>query len=96
MKRKAELSSIAVPIRSRRSRAKTANRAPSGISVADAYSAMTTRRTYREPMTRGRAMRELRQHAGTQFDPVVVEAALVVLKRDAPIEIPTTNGADAA
>jgi len=66
------------------------------VSVADAYSAMTTRRTYREPMTRGRAMRELRQHAGTQFDPVVVEAALVVLKRDAPIEIPTTNGADAA
>ncbi len=66
------------------------------VSVADAYSAMTTRRTYREPMKPGVAMRELRLHAGTQFDPVVVEAALVVLARDAPIEIPTTNGADAA
>ena len=66
------------------------------VAVADAYSAMTTRRTYREPMTPGIAMRELRLHAGTQFDPVVVEAALVVLARDAPIEISTTNGADAA
>ena len=66
------------------------------VSVADAYSAMTTRRTYREPMPPPVAMRELRQHAGTQFDPVVVEAALVVLARDAHIEIPTTNSADAA
>jgi len=66
------------------------------VAVADAYSAMTTRRTYREPMTPGIAMRELRLHAGTQFDPAVVEAALVVLTRDAPIEIPMTNGADAA
>ena len=66
------------------------------VSVADAYSAMTTRRTYREPMAPGVAMRELRQHAGTQFDPVVAEAALVVLSRDAHIEISTTNGADAA
>ena len=57
---------------------------------------MTTRRTYREPMTPGIAMRELRQHAGTQFDPVVVEAALFVLSRDAHIEISTTNDADAA
>ncbi|MEA2144321.1 MAG: hypothetical protein QOI64_2751 [Solirubrobacteraceae bacterium] len=66
------------------------------VSVADAYSAMTTRRTYREPMTPGVAIRELRQHAGTQFDPVVVDAALVVLARDAHIELSKTNGADAA
>ncbi|MDP1848833.1 MAG: HD-GYP domain-containing protein [Solirubrobacteraceae bacterium] len=66
------------------------------VAVADAYSAMTTRRTYREPMTPGGAIRELRLHAGTQFDPVVVDAALIVLARDTPIEIPMTNGADAA
>ncbi len=66
------------------------------VSVADAYSAMTTRRTYREPMAPTVAMRELRQHAGSQFDPAVVEAALVVLARDAHIEISTTNGSDAA
>jgi putative nucleotidyltransferase with HDIG domain len=66
------------------------------VAVADAYSAMTTRRTYREPMTPGIAMRELRVHAGSQFDPDVVAAALVVLARDAPIEIPKTKGADHA
>jgi len=37
------------------------------------------------------------QHAGTQFDPpTVVEAALVVLARDAHIEISTTNAPDTA
>jgi putative nucleotidyltransferase with HDIG domain len=66
------------------------------VSVADAYSAMTTRRTYREPMAPAIAVRELRQHAGTQFDPVVVEAAIVVLRRDATIEISATNATDAA
>jgi HD-GYP domain-containing protein (c-di-GMP phosphodiesterase class II) len=57
---------------------------------------MTTRRTYREPMTPGVAMRELRAHAGSQFDPVVVEAALVVLARDEHVGISMTNGADGA
>jgi putative nucleotidyltransferase with HDIG domain len=66
------------------------------VAVADAYSAMTTRRTYREPMTPGIAMAELRLHAGSQFDPAVVEAALVVLARDANIEIPATNATDPA
>lgn len=66
------------------------------VAVADAYSAMTTRRTYREPMTPGIALRELRVNAGSQFDPLVVTAALRVLARDAPIEIPTTNVADHA
>jgi putative nucleotidyltransferase with HDIG domain len=66
------------------------------VAVADAYSAMTTRRTYREPMVPGVAVRELRAHAGTQFDPCVVEAALVVLARDGHIEISVTNGSDSA
>lgn len=52
--------------------------------------------TYREPMSPAVALRELRQHAGTQFDPKVVEAALVVLVRDAHIEISTTNAPDTA
>ncbi len=66
------------------------------VAVADAFSAMTTRRTYREPMAPGVAVRELRAHAGSQFDPHVVEAALVVLARDEHIEISQTNGTDAA
>ena len=44
------------------------------ISVADAYQAMLAERPYREAMTPKEAMRELRANAGTQFNPVVVEA----------------------
>jgi putative nucleotidyltransferase with HDIG domain len=66
------------------------------VSVADAYSAMTTRRTYREPLSREAAMRELRENAGTQFDPAVVEAALAVLARESSQEISLTGGADPA
>jgi putative nucleotidyltransferase with HDIG domain len=66
------------------------------VSVADAYSAMTTRRTYREPLSRDAALRELRENAGTQFDPAVVEAALAVLGRERPEEISLTGGSDAA
>jgi putative nucleotidyltransferase with HDIG domain len=52
------------------------------VSVADAYSAMTTRRTYREPLAPERAVNELRTNAGTQFDPAVVDAAIAVLARE--------------
>jgi HD-GYP domain-containing protein (c-di-GMP phosphodiesterase class II) len=44
------------------------------ISVADAYSAMTTDRSYRRCCTRPEAMIELSRCAGFQFDPHVVEA----------------------
>jgi HD-GYP domain-containing protein (c-di-GMP phosphodiesterase class II) len=44
------------------------------IAVADAYQAMTAARPYRAAMTSKEAMRELRANAGTQFNPVVVEA----------------------
>jgi putative nucleotidyltransferase with HDIG domain len=44
------------------------------ISVADAYQAMTAERPYRAAMSAKEAMRELRANAGTQFNPVVVEA----------------------
>ncbi len=52
------------------------------VSVTAAYYAMTTRRGYREAYGDGRARDELRNCAGTQFDPRVVEAFLGVL--DAP------------
>lgn len=44
------------------------------FSVADAYVAMTSMRPYRAPMTTLEALTELRAQAGTQFDPMVVEA----------------------
>lgn len=43
------------------------------IAVTDAYDAMTTNRSYRKKMSRKEALVELRNNAGTQFDPVVVD-----------------------
>ena len=54
------------------------------IFACDAYNAMITRRPYREPMSSERAVAELRSNAGTQFDPDVVEALLVVLADKVP------------
>lgn len=50
------------------------------ISVADAWDAMTSARPYRAPMPLESAVEELRRGAGTQFDPVVVEAFLRVIQ----------------
>jgi two-component system cell cycle response regulator len=44
------------------------------IFACDAYDAMTTDRAYRTAMTPDEAVAELRSHAGTQFDPEVVDA----------------------
>ena len=49
------------------------------ISVADAYDAMTSERPYRITLRPKRALRELRANAGTQFNPVVVEAFISVV-----------------
>ena len=43
------------------------------IAVADAFDAMTSERSYRTPFTEKEAVEELRKHAGTQFDPVIVK-----------------------
>jgi len=46
------------------------------LAVADAYDAMTSARPYRPPMTSEQAVETLKQGAGTQWDPEVVEAFL--------------------
>ena len=51
------------------------------ILVADAFNAMTTRRSYREPVSPACALAELHAKAGTQFDPAVVAAIEAHLKR---------------
>ena len=43
------------------------------IHVSDAYDAMTTNRSYRRGLTHERAISILREYAGTQFDPYIVE-----------------------
>jgi putative nucleotidyltransferase with HDIG domain len=44
------------------------------LFVADAYDAMTSGRTYQRAIPAQVALIELRAHAGTQFDPAVVDA----------------------
>ena len=44
------------------------------VAVCDAYDAMTSDRSYRAAMPARAAIAELHRSAGTQFDPVVVEA----------------------
>jgi HD domain len=49
------------------------------VCACDAWSAMTTDRSYRKARTRTEAAAELRASAGTHFDPRVVDALVVVL-----------------
>ena len=51
------------------------------VFVVDAYHAMISDRPYRTGMPDAEAREELREHAGSQFDPRVVEAFLRVLDR---------------
>jgi HD-GYP domain-containing protein (c-di-GMP phosphodiesterase class II) len=49
------------------------------LAVADAYDAMTTKRSYRNAMTSSEAVAELKRHSCHQFDPYVVRAFISVL-----------------
>jgi diguanylate cyclase (GGDEF)-like protein/PAS domain S-box-containing protein len=51
------------------------------IAVCDAYDAITSERPYSEKMTPKAAVEEIRRCAGTQFDPLVVEAFRTVHAR---------------
>jgi two-component system cell cycle response regulator len=61
------------------------------VAVCDAFDAMTTARPYRQPIAEDEALEELRRCAGTQFDPMVVEAFCRVIARERPDrdELPT-------
>jgi putative nucleotidyltransferase with HDIG domain len=49
------------------------------VCASDAWSAMTTDRSYRRALSKEAAAAELRKCAGTQFDPKVVDALVSVL-----------------
>ncbi len=51
------------------------------LSVVDSYDAMISQRAYREPRSVEEAKAELQRCAGSQFDPQVVNAFLVVLEQ---------------
>ena len=52
------------------------------FAVVDAYDAMTSRRPYRDPLTRDLALEEIARHAGAQFDPEVVRTFLRMVLRN--------------
>ncbi len=43
------------------------------ITVADAFDAMTSTRSYRDPLSVSEALDEILKNSGTQFDPRVVD-----------------------
>jgi len=51
------------------------------VSVADAIEAMTTDRPYRKKLEVKDVIKELKDCAGSQFDPLVVEAAIQLLEK---------------
>jgi len=53
------------------------------VGLADTFDAMTSARPYREPLSVGSALREIVHFAPAKFDPAVVQALLVQVRRDA-------------
>ena len=52
------------------------------MAVADAIEAMASDRPYRKAFPVNQIVNELRENAGTQFDPFIVEVAIKVLRVD--------------
>ena len=50
------------------------------LAVADAYDAMSSQRPYGVALSKDDAREEISRHAGTQFDPTVVEAFLAAVR----------------
>jgi putative nucleotidyltransferase with HDIG domain len=66
------------------------------VSCCDAFNAMTTTRPYREAMPLADALAELRDNAGTQFDPGVVDALVRVVAGYGPAALPASVEGQAA
>jgi HD-GYP domain-containing protein (c-di-GMP phosphodiesterase class II) len=55
------------------------------VAVADTYDAMTSDRTYRKALSRDFAISEIEKNIGIQFNPMVAQAFLEVLKKNKSI-----------
>lgn len=63
------------------------------LTVTDAFDAMTSDRPYRKAMPIEDALKELRTHAGTQFDPKIVEAFVRLIETRGAHPLRESNGA---
>jgi len=52
------------------------------LSIADAYDAMTSNRSYRQAMSHEKALAEIKKRAGAQFDPDLVPLFLEILEEE--------------
>jgi two-component system cell cycle response regulator len=59
------------------------------VCACDAFSAMTTTRSYRAAMSQEEAVAEMERCAGTHFDPRVVEALVAVADVARPVPLAT-------
>jgi len=59
------------------------------VAVCDAWDAMISKRTYRDPLTKKAAVSEVGRCAGTQFDPDVVKEFLKMIKSRARKSLPS-------
>jgi putative nucleotidyltransferase with HDIG domain len=57
------------------------------LAVADSFEAMTSARPYRRALSREEVVKELRQGAGIQFDPYLVEVFIGIIKAGLPGKI---------
>jgi putative nucleotidyltransferase with HDIG domain len=64
------------------------------ISLADAVEAMAVDRPYRQAMPSGTILAEIQRHAGSQFDPDVVDAFLQVVREQGESVIVSLPGGD--
>lgn len=57
------------------------------IAVADAYDAMTSRRSYRNPLPQQKVKEEIMKGSGTQFDPVFARSMIHLIDLDTDYEL---------
>src|SRR3954447_13355036 len=66
------------------------------VSCCDAFSAMTTTRSYRKAMSLEAAREELIRNSGTQFDPQVVDALLAIVREEQVAVVPPLDAGSPA
>jgi len=51
------------------------------LTIADSFDAMTTNRPYRSSLSLEAALKEIKDNAGTQFNPDIVDDAIIALQK---------------